>query len=101
MASIALYDGIADRWLVSQFTTVAPYHQCIAVSQTNNPTGSWYLYDFWHATNMNDIRISAYGRTAIICRSSEFANGASFVGLALQYLPIRCCSTVRAHGGVS
>ena len=43
---IALYDHLADRWLLSQFTTASPYHQCIAISQTANPTGAWYRYDF-------------------------------------------------------
>ncbi len=43
---IVLYDPIANRWLFSQFTTASPYHQCIAISQTADPTGSWFRYDF-------------------------------------------------------
>jgi len=47
---IVLYDPMADRWLLSQFAfasqTAAPYHQCIAISKTPNPTGAYYLYDF-------------------------------------------------------
>lgn len=43
---IALYDHLADRWLLSQFTTASPYHQCVAISQTPDPTGAWYRYDF-------------------------------------------------------
>jgi hypothetical protein len=43
---ITLYDHMADRWLHSQFTTVAPFHQCIAISQTGDPTGAWWRYDF-------------------------------------------------------
>ena len=31
------------------------FHQCIAVSQTDDPTGAWYLYDFLiSATKVND-----------------------------------------------
>jgi len=41
---ITLYDHLAGRWLMSQFTF--DNHQCIAVSQTGDPTGSWWLYDF-------------------------------------------------------
>jgi len=41
---ITLYDHLADRWFMSQFT--GDNHQCIAVSQTNDPTGAWYLYDY-------------------------------------------------------
>ncbi|HET8647926.1 MAG TPA: hypothetical protein VFO85_20695, partial [Vicinamibacteria bacterium] len=43
---IILYDHLADRWLLSQFTTAAPFHQCIAISQTPDPRGAWYRYDF-------------------------------------------------------
>lgn len=41
------YDPLADRWLVSQFqVTQSPMGQCIAVSQTGDPTGSWFAYYF-------------------------------------------------------
>ncbi|MCK5377337.1 MAG: carboxypeptidase regulatory-like domain-containing protein, partial [Acidobacteria bacterium] len=41
---ITLYDHLAGRWFMSQFT--GDNHQCIAVSQTGDPTGAWWLYDF-------------------------------------------------------
>lgn len=46
---IVLYDQLADRWLVSQFTvqeTTENYAECIAISQTPDPTGAYYLYQF-------------------------------------------------------
>jgi len=44
---IVLYDHLADRWLISQFTFVGPpFHQCIAISQTGDPTGAYHIYDF-------------------------------------------------------
>lgn len=45
---IVLYDPLADRWLLSQFCTVAnPFnHQVIAISKTSDPAGAYYLYDF-------------------------------------------------------
>ncbi len=46
---IVLYDGLADRWLLSQFNYKGdrpPNHECIAVSSTGDPTGSYYVYDF-------------------------------------------------------
>ena len=47
---IALYDPLADRWLLSQFafTSISspPYHECIAISKTGDPTGAYFLYDF-------------------------------------------------------
>jgi len=54
---ITLYDHIANRWMISQFALSFPdnFHQCIAVSASGDPTGSWYLYDFQtSATVMND-----------------------------------------------
>ncbi|MEK7833799.1 MAG: carboxypeptidase-like regulatory domain-containing protein, partial [Acidobacteriota bacterium] len=50
---IVLYDPLADRWLISQFCTVANpnNHQIIAISTTPDPTGTYYLYDFMMPNN--------------------------------------------------
>jgi hypothetical protein len=50
---IVLYDPLADRWLISQFCTVADpnNHQLIAISKTPDPTGAYYLYDFMMPNN--------------------------------------------------
>jgi hypothetical protein len=42
---IVLYDHLADRWFMSQFA-INQSTQCIAVSQTGDPLGEWYLYEF-------------------------------------------------------
>lgn len=49
--AVVLYDEQADRWLFSQFSlpngsSTAPYYQMIAISQTSDPTGSWYRYQY-------------------------------------------------------
>ncbi len=49
---IVLYDPIADRWIMSQFTAANPYGECIAVSTTGDPTGSWYRYFFQFSTSV-------------------------------------------------
>lgn len=41
---IVLYDNMADRWLLSQFAR--NQFICIAISQTADPTGAYYLYQF-------------------------------------------------------
>lgn len=53
---IVLYDPLADRWLISQFViSVTPCHEVIAISQTGDPTGAYYLYDFiMPGGNVND-----------------------------------------------
>src|SRR5207237_377 len=46
---IAQYDRMSDRWILTQFAVFASpdaSHQCVAVSQTGDPLGSYYLYDF-------------------------------------------------------
>jgi hypothetical protein len=48
---IVLYDETADRWLVSQFafTGTNPgdqWRQCVAISQTSDPLGSYNRYEF-------------------------------------------------------
>lgn len=50
---IVLYDSYADRWLISQFCTIANpnNHQLIAISQTGDPTGSYHVYDFMMPNN--------------------------------------------------
>ena len=49
---IVLYDQFEDRWLLSQFTTsgfsdpTKPFWNCVAISTTGDPTGSYYRYAF-------------------------------------------------------
>lgn len=45
---IIQYDHLANRWMASQFALFATdgFHQCVAVSQTGDPTGAWNAYDF-------------------------------------------------------
>jgi len=48
--AVVLYDENADRWLFSQFSLpnypYGPFYQNVAVSQTPDPTGAWYRYQF-------------------------------------------------------
>ncbi len=44
---VVVWDSMADRWLLSQFAvSTTPEHMCIAISQTSDPTGSYFLYEF-------------------------------------------------------
>lgn len=57
------FDHLSNRWVMSQFALGFPnnFHQCIAVSQTADPSGAWYLYDFKTSTTvMND-----YGKLGV------------------------------------
>lgn len=48
---IVNYDPLADRWMLSQFGVgnragAGLAHQCVLVSQTADPTGAYFAYDF-------------------------------------------------------
>jgi hypothetical protein len=51
---IVVYDQLADRWMLTQFTSSGPtYYDCVALSVTGDPTGSYYRWAF-PATNFPD-----------------------------------------------
>jgi len=44
---VVVYDEISNRWILTQFTTRGPeYFNCVAVSTTDDPLGSYYRYAF-------------------------------------------------------
>src|SRR4051812_2771359 len=83
---IVLYDRMADRWQVSQFnfasSAAPPFHQCFAVSKTNDATGEWYLYDFVTPSgNFPDYPKVGVWSDAYYMTSREFVTSPqSFVG---------------------
>lgn len=78
---IVLYDQFADRWVVTQFATESsPYYECVAVSQTSDPTGSWYRYAFSYSNNMNDYPKMAVWPDGYYIAYNMFANASSWAG---------------------
>jgi len=58
---IVIYDQLADRWLISQFalpnisSDAGPFYQCIAISSSGNPAGTFHRYQFlFDNTLLND-----------------------------------------------
>ncbi len=53
---VVLYDRAADRWVISGIGLdyVSLYGECIAVSTTNDPTGTYSLYFYSFGTTLND-----------------------------------------------
>ncbi len=43
---IVVYDSLADRWFISEFSASSGYAMCLYVSTTADPTGTWYAYTF-------------------------------------------------------
>jgi uncharacterized repeat protein (TIGR01451 family) len=84
-----LYDHLADRWLISQFAfntdifgnPVPPFFQCIAISQTGDPTGSYFVYAFQTPNNFfNDYTKFGVWPDAYYMTYNQF-NGNSFAGV--------------------
>ncbi|MFY9913928.1 MAG: hypothetical protein WAK18_04610, partial [Nocardioidaceae bacterium] len=57
---VVLYDQIANRWILTQFTTrglsdpTLPFYNCVAVSTTSDATGSYNRYAFSSGVNFPD-----------------------------------------------
>jgi hypothetical protein len=72
---IVLYDHLAGRWLLSDFSlpSTGPVYQCLAISKTSHPiTGGWYFYGYvvdadgspWHDYPKLGVWPDAYYMTA-------------------------------------
>jgi uncharacterized repeat protein (TIGR01451 family) len=89
---ITLYDPFEDRWFMSQFALPnypnGPFYQCIAVSASPDPTGSWYRYEFQIPVNkMNDYPKFAVWPNAYFMTVNQFnAISLSWGGAAVAAL---------------
>ena len=88
---VVIYDQLADRWLLSQFTSSAPYLECVALSQTGDPTGSYYRWAIatGGGNNFPDYPKAGMWPDAYYFSTREFAGGSTFVGVGAYALD-RC-----------
>ena len=79
---VVLYDQIANRWVISQFAgSPIPTHECVAVSTTNDATGSYNRYDFALGTNFFDYPHLAVWPNAYYMSMNVFnSSGTAFLG---------------------
>ncbi|GAB5518608.1 MAG: hypothetical protein RhofKO_08590 [Rhodothermales bacterium] len=91
---IVIYDGINDRWVVSQFAVTTGTSQCIAVSETGDPTGDYFVYEF-PQPNFNDypkIGLSPSGDELFVTYRMFGANGPAaefMIGTIIDYAAMR------------
>jgi hypothetical protein len=70
---VVLYDQFTDRWLLTQFTTRGPeYFNCVAISTTGDPTGSYYRYAFSTGLNFPDYPKYGNWRDSYVITTREF-----------------------------
>src|SRR6266571_8213375 len=74
------YDRIADRWVIQQFSvSTTPYLECVAVSQTGDPTGAYNRYSYQYA-NFPDYPKLAVWPDAYYVTYNMFVGGSAFGG---------------------
>lgn len=78
---IVMYDQLADRWILSAFCTFQPpFRQMIAISQTGDPTGSYFVYEFIMPNyKLNDYSKFGVWRDAYYMTSDQFI-GSDYAG---------------------
>jgi hypothetical protein len=70
---VVVYDQLEDRWLLSQFTTRGPtFYNCVAISQTGDPTGAYFRYAFSTGVNFPDYPKYGLWRNSYIITTREF-----------------------------
>ena len=75
---VVVYDQLADRWILSQFTTrglddpALPFYNCVAVSTTGDPTGSYYRYAFTTGLNFPDYPKYGVWTDSYVITTREF-----------------------------
>jgi hypothetical protein len=82
---IVLYDDQADRWFISALCLPSfpspPYFMMIAVSQTSDPTGAWYRWEY-QFDNIPDYPKFGVWRDAYFMSFNRFISPNSFDGIA-------------------
>ena len=78
---IVQYDQLADRWILTQFAVSAtPYTQCVAVSTSGDPTGTYFRYSYSYNRDFNDYPKMGVWPDAYYITYNMFRNGQIFKG---------------------
>jgi hypothetical protein len=84
---VVIYDRAVDRWMFSQFTASGPtYFECVAISTTNDPTGSFFRYSIATGNNFPDYPKAGVWPDAYYFSTREFTNGTIFAGVGAYAL---------------
>jgi hypothetical protein len=79
---IVLYDPGADRWILSQLGGRNFGDECIAVSETSDATGQYYLYEFKVAPSTDYPKISVWP-DAYYLTTNEYGKRFNYLGAGL------------------
>ncbi|HUF38950.1 MAG TPA: hypothetical protein VMN57_10535 [Anaerolineales bacterium] len=78
---IVIYDQLADRWLLTQFTSSGPtFFNCVALSTTGDPTGTYFRWAVSTGTNFPDYPKYGVWSDAYYISTREFSSSGPFAG---------------------
>jgi len=85
---IVLYDHLAGRWVMSQFALPnypsPPFYQCIAVSTTGDPLGTWNRFEYtWPGNKFNDYPKLSVWPDGYYMSANEFSSAGFGLGAAV------------------
>ncbi len=89
---IVIYDQFADRWILTQFTTRGlddpslPFFNCVAISTTGDPTGSYFRYAFTTGFNFPDYPKYGVWRDSYLVTTREFGPTEDIYGIGVYGL---------------
>ena len=97
---IVVHDQLADRWILTQFTTLEPtYYNCVAVSTSGDATGSYYRYAFSTGPNFPDYPSMGSGPTPMWPRpASSTRPTTSPASASTGWSGPRCCAATPPPG---
>jgi fibronectin type 3 domain-containing protein len=87
---VVLYDHLAGRWLISQLEynrSFSSNYECVAISQTSDATGSYYLYALSFGSNLPDYPKWGIWPDGYYLSANLFRRGSTFQGAAACALP--------------
>lgn len=109
---IVQYDQLADRWILTQFAvSTTPYTQCVAVSTSGDPTGTYNRYAYSYGRDFNDYPKMGVWADGYYITYNMFKGGRAFSGSKvcaferdkmLAGLPARqvCAQTSSGYGSL-
>ena len=91
---VVRFDAAAGRWVVSQFalgpSDTGPFYECVAVSQTDDATGSFYRYAFPFANFPDYPKLGVWPDAYYFTFNNFNAAGTAYVGADV-------CAADRTH----
>ncbi len=72
---VVLYDKLANRWVLEQLEYTSSDEICFAVSQTDDATGAYYLYQYTWTTGLPDYPKIAAWPDAYYIAVNNFGSG--------------------------